>query len=646
MKKKKAVIALIISLLLCFVSMIGTSLVQSDFGKINVTSLTGTLADLSEMIDENNIQSGKNIQIHFEPNAQYQFHFMMLKPNSATSASPVPAIICAHGGANTLELQMSSYLELARRGFYVISIDMAGHGWSDNGIQSATNNSYGMLAAVEYAMSLDFVDETQVGVTGHSLGNEACFQTIATLNSADSTQRIAAWVEGADTMRSFNMTPEYRQGLLWTLVIGKYDEFDTTFFGAHTILSSETAKNLVTATYPEFSEDVVTGGQWYSVNGAVDRPGNGSALDIDEGICIQNPNITHPMFHFSKTGSSLTVQGFYDAFGVPAGALYIDPDNQIWPFAAVFQGIGLIAFFSLLFPLVSLLASSSVFCKIKRLPPQISDLQSVRSKKEWFVVVATSIVFVIFSFFSYRELYPMGSTAFNEMTYPGTSVVNGIGLWSIVCGLFTLFILCVQALIRWIRYRNISDSNVFRVGGLDTVSQFLLSVLFAVTVIVLMYIPVYLAHFLFNVDFRVCSFAIVSAKPNRLFTTIVRYIPMWSIFYLPNAIVNANTRYRDLPDWLTTLICGLSNGLSMLIFLLIQYGTLSTTGGLWMASAEGAMAGIMAFTLAPCLIFAAFSCRYVYKRTGNIWCAGLINAILMCCITVFGCNFTSDLFFI
>ena len=646
-EKRISITLLIVALCLCLLSMIGTAFVQSGFGQIEVTHFNGTLAELSSMIEKNNATNGKNVQIHFQPDAQYQFHFMMLKPKSISSETPVPAIICAHGGANTLELQMTSYLELARRGFYVISIDMAGHGWSDNGIQAATANSYGMLAAVEYAMSLDYVDETQVGVTGHSLGNEACFQTIATLNTEGSTQRVAAWVEGSDTMRSFNMTPEYRQGLLWTLVIGKYDEFDTTFFGAHTILSSDTAKGLVSSLYPQFKDDAVTDGQWYSADGPVSRPENGSSLGIDEGVCIQNPQITHPMFHFSKTGSSLTVQGFYDAFGVPVGANYIDPNTQIWPFAAVFQGIGLIGFFALLFPLVNLLANSAVFRKIKRPIPDRATLPSIKDPREWVVLLVSLIAFIIVSFFAYRKLFPMGMTAFNDSVYPGTYVVNGTGLWTMACGLFAIAVLCVQAFIRKILYRKDHEltCNTFSSGIIDSISQFLLTVLFSFVIVALMYIPVYFAHFVFGTDFRVCSFAIISAKSNRFYTILLKYIPMWALFYVPNAIVNANTRYKNVPEWLTSLLCSIANGLSMIIFISIQYSTLFSTGGLWMASAEGAMAGIMAFALAPCLIFAAFSARYIYKKTGNIWCSGLINAIVMCCITVFACNYTSDLLF-
>lgn len=645
--KRISIILLAIALCLCFVSMIGTSMVQSDFGKIEVTTFTGTLSELSDMITQNTAENGKSVQIHFQPDAQYQFHFMMLKPENASAETPVPAVICAHGGANTLELQMSSYLELARRGFYVISIDMAGHGWSDNGIQAASSGSYGMLAAAEYAMSLDFVDETQIGVTGHSLGNEACFQTIAALNVEGSSQRISAWVEGGDTMRSFNMTPEYREGLCWTLVINKFDEFDTTFFGANTILESDTAKGLIKGAYPQFDGDSVTEGQWYSADGPVDRGENGAALGITEGICIQNPRTTHPMFHFSRIGSALTVQGFYDAFGVPAGAEYIEPNQQIWQIAAVFQGIGLVGFFMMLFPLVALLAGTKVFARIKRPVVECADLRCLKNPREWPVLGISLVVFILFSFFSYCKLFPMGMTAFNDSAYPGTYVVNGVGLWSMACGIFALAVLCLQAFVRRILYRRDQNMscNTFATGGMETISQFLLTALFAFTVVALMYIPVYIAHFVFGTDFRVCSFAIVGAKPNRFFTIAVKYIPMWALFYVPNAIVNANTRYKDVPEWFTTILCGLANGVSMIIYIIIQYSTLYSTGGLWLASAEGAMAGIMAFALAPCLIFVAFSARFIYKKTGNIWASGLINAVVMCCITTFGCNFTSDLIF-
>jgi len=157
---KSAKFWLCIALVLCLLSMVGTACMQGNFGSTKVKTYYVTTAELAEMIRANNAETGKDIQIHFGEDAVNQFSFMTLIPKNATADNPVPAIICAHGGANTKEMQMPGYIELARRGFVVVTIDMAEHGYSDAGIDPLTGGSYGMLAAAEYAMSLPCVRDS------------------------------------------------------------------------------------------------------------------------------------------------------------------------------------------------------------------------------------------------------------------------------------------------------------------------------------------------------------------------------------------------------------------------------------------------------------------------------------------------------
>ena len=95
-----------------------------------------------------------------------------------------------------------------------------------------------------------------------------------------------------------------------------------------------------------------------------------------------------------------------------------------------------------------------------------------------------------------------------------------------------------------------------------------------------------------------------------------------------------------MPDWLSTTICAIGNCVAVVIFIIIQYSTLYNTGALWNTSCG--MAGIVAFAVAPCLFFAAFSARYIYNKTNNAWAAGMINALVMCCVTLFSTSYNFD----
>src|ERR1700755_3064545 len=56
---------------------------------------------------------------------------LLYVPGSATAAHPAPAVRASHGYINTREMQSPFAIELARRGFVVLAMDMVGHGYSD-----------------------------------------------------------------------------------------------------------------------------------------------------------------------------------------------------------------------------------------------------------------------------------------------------------------------------------------------------------------------------------------------------------------------------------------------------------------------------------------------------------------------------------
>lgn len=637
--KKSVKIVLCLALVFMLLSMIGTACMQGNWGKTQVKTYYVTLNELADMIRANNAKTGKDIQIDFS-GSDAQFSFMTLIPKNATAENPVPAIICAHGGANTKEMQMPGYIELARRGFVVITIDMSEHGYTDAATMAPTKDSYGMLAAAEYAMSLPCVKADCIGVTGHSQGNSACYGTIQALNTEGSTQRIAAWVEGAGSMPAVLITEEEVRDMIWTVSVDHYDEFDSVYFDSPNILTNPQGKTIIGKVYKDFSDPAITDGQWYTAEGPVDAPAPGQALDADTAVCLLNPPITHPMFHFTRTGTRITIDGFYSAFGTPAGAKFIPSDNQVWPVTVCFELLGLIGFFMLLFPLVAILKDTRLFAGINRPVPARNELTATLDVKEGIIWALTLIASVLFAFFSYLKLYPAGDALLNPAVYAANGVANGIGIWTVACGVFAVVITVVAYLLRRVLAGGKAVGNPFAPAALDSLKQFFLTVLFAITVVVLMFIPVYIARYVFNADFRICSFIVMAGEMSELPLVVCKYVPLWLCFYIPNAITLAATRYKNVPDWVTALVCAVANCIALVIFVIKQYGTLFRTGFLWYPN--GGMAGIVAFPIIACLFFAAFSARYVYKKTGNIWAAGFINGTVMCFSTLFATSFRVD----
>jgi pimeloyl-ACP methyl ester carboxylesterase len=93
------------------------------------------------------------------------------RPDYATDTERLPGVVVIHGVMQSKEWVMSFGIELSRRGFVVLTIDANGHGNSDPGTGSGT-------AALEYIASLGYVNTTQIGLIGHSMGGGLAWAAI------------------------------------------------------------------------------------------------------------------------------------------------------------------------------------------------------------------------------------------------------------------------------------------------------------------------------------------------------------------------------------------------------------------------------------------------------------------------------------
>jgi dienelactone hydrolase len=155
---------------------------------------------------------------------------LLYKPNGVSADNKAPAIVVAHGWWNNKEMQDANYVELARRGYVVLSIDMYGHGDSDYLTNSdITLGGTGVYDGVKLLADLPYVDTSKIGVSGHSNGARAANFSVAIDNAADK-QLIAAvflvdndpvYTDAANDNAYFNMYGDRDTGL----VADQYDEF-------------------------------------------------------------------------------------------------------------------------------------------------------------------------------------------------------------------------------------------------------------------------------------------------------------------------------------------------------------------------------------------------------------------------------------
>lgn len=127
-----------------------------------------------------NTDSG-SITVHYVtiPHGNLNLSGLLYKPDVATASTPQPAVIIAHGISNSKDVVSGIALELARRDFVALAVDSLGHGNSEGELSKDTENTLGIMAAVQWIEIQPFVNKSAIGLVGHSLGASAIRATAA-----------------------------------------------------------------------------------------------------------------------------------------------------------------------------------------------------------------------------------------------------------------------------------------------------------------------------------------------------------------------------------------------------------------------------------------------------------------------------------
>lgn len=159
---------------------------------------------------QTNLGTVQTTQLYLTTSEGVPIHSTLQVPNAATPATPLPGVIVIHGVMGTKEWIMSFGIELARRGFVVLTIDAVGHGNSGPSLGSGTDR--GGIVALEFLDSLPYV--STIGMVGHSMGSGIASQAI----NASSVQVDSFVIVGGGGL----VNSTYPNNVL--IVTGLYDE--------------------------------------------------------------------------------------------------------------------------------------------------------------------------------------------------------------------------------------------------------------------------------------------------------------------------------------------------------------------------------------------------------------------------------------
>lgn len=377
--RNKAAAVFLLCLLLLAAATVLASLVQQDFGNVEVRNVT--------------YDNYNGIPVRAK----------LFRPLEAMTESPVPGIVYVHGYQNNRETADAYCIELARRGFAVLSIDAIGRG--NSGVpgdqdDSDFDHTYGTVSSIDYLRSLPFVDEGSIGVMGHSLGAEMVY-TAALEDPGVNAVVISgfAYTPEATTNNPRNML----------MVFGKYDEYryrmtETRDFSGQWMSSPQT-RQVIAADDPQFG---VTYGDF----------SDGSARRV------YMPAITHVQESHHRGSIAEALLWMKSALNPPEES-WIDPVKQIWPLKEWATLVAMVSCLAALLPLGLLLLQTPFFASLQgpasgRLPAGRKDNLKAGLLNGVLSILYLPLILILFAVHVY--LVPI------DGVFP-LMMVNGIVWW-------------------------------------------------------------------------------------------------------------------------------------------------------------------------------------------------------------------------
>lgn len=620
-KKRSVKFWLIVSVVLMIISMIGASRVQTLGGDVVIKDMRWET------------ETGKLMSAY------------LLIPPNATEDNPAPGIVTSHGWYNTREMQDLNYIEYARRGYVVISIDMYGHGNTqafEGGIeghvgdfvpQDWDKNGTGMYDAVKLMATLPYVDKSKIGITGHSNGARACNLSIEDDNKLDIPLVAAVLLVANDavyrnpeTNGYWNMYGNRDTGIIAAL----YDEFffrrdfaDGTTSVPRTYMGTMDAQSFLHFGADPYASslDKRDEGTFYTEN-----------INGKESVrVIWQPDQIHPWNHFSKECVIAGVEFFDRALGAPN---QIPPSNQIWQIKVVFNTLGLIGFVMFFVSFAQIMLWTPFFSSLRAQEIVKAAPAPSGSEKIWFfgsLIIGNIVSMLVY--FPSLNVAATSKPAFFHQIPP-----FGIGLWAAICGISTVILLTISYNV----FGRKKGMDLEKAGVKMPWGKFGKTVLLALIVVAVTYLWVFISQYFFTVDFRIWSLAIKAFTPDKLIVALP-YFVLFLTYYVANSVsVNAFS-YNGIgrKEWVNTAILGAFNSLAPVIMVAVQYGYFFSTGELYYTPARGAilgsLGGIWLIPVIVILFVAAVISRKIYRVSGNPYLAGIMNGVL---VTVISCTNT------
>mgnify|MGYP000420700025 FL=1 len=394
------------------------SLIQSDFGKVEVRSMK---------IPTNNGQ---------------HLVFDLYKPDSATNKNKAPFIVVVPGFQRSKEALSNIAIELSRRGMVVALIDPYAQGLSSSSRsrRSATTEGYGMFTLVEKAHTgkfLKYIDTNKIATTGHSMGGNAAIRGANYFGK-----------QAIENNKPSKLHSIFVSGYVLTLLDNVLNDIRSNVGVSYALYDEGAFRNELTgwsASNMKIAPESIRVINWGINNGndlvkKVELGKYYGSLDDRSLRVIHNEELIHPFQPYNNIATANQIEYFEKVFDIKSN---LDSSNQIWQWKELMTLISMVAALIMLLPLSKVLLSLNLFKPLVRDIPKPLPIQSGKSK------IIFWIIFFLGASIACLSYIPMVDAAKNifsaaanrELTwfYP-QRMNNSVMLWAAFNGIIGLIL--------------------------------------------------------------------------------------------------------------------------------------------------------------------------------------------------------------
>lgn len=504
---------------------------------------------------------------------------LLYRPPGLEAGRRAPAVLLSHGYINTREMQSPFAIELARRGFVVLAMDMTGHGGSGGNVGAA---GFGGPSALAFLRSQPFVDRDQIGLAGHSMGGGP---VLAAARAEPEGYRAVVLVGSAPGL--FGPPDEVRPAFPRNLnvVFGGLDEFSALMWRTPKgtdLPGSEKLKAVFGVASP------VEPGRIYG------DPALGTARRLDL------PRITHPWEHFSSGGVAPAVDWMQarlegEARPLPAG-------DQVWVWKEAGTLLALVGAGLLLLGAFELALGLPWLGQLRRSPEPAA---AVRGIGGWLSLGLTAVLPAL----TYLPFMKLGALWFPSALFPQW-VQNQLLAWALANTVLAIVIALFLRRGRPVFSVDIPRSLVAAVLSVGAVALALAAV-----------------DRLLHVDFR---FWVIGFRPltEARWPIFLAYLPLWTLHCVIVvrglcALLAVDGASRRL-TYLTA--AGVMGG-GFFVLAALQYATLFATGLLLTPTQP--LNVIVALQFIPLLALVGIIAVFTWRRTNSYLPGALICALFL-----------------